>query len=339
MHENALSFRTGDLAWVILALARLNEVAPDQGYLNAAVEMGGWIEMNCRRDGDGMDAGYSGGWGWDWDTETWAELGTSTEHNIDLVAAFETLHQATGDDPWQARADHARAFVEAMWVGGEDYFETGLNPDGTFNSVNVVDVQAWGSLLLQSDPYADALDWAMDHLRVPVESGTEIRFDFNTDLDGIWYEGTAQMATAFHQAGQATNYQNTLAPLRAAQYKGSHADGRGIPAANTMGLSTGFNWRYFNRLGLGPTSWLIFAENGTNPFTFIPGAIPGDIDNSGAVNLVDAVLAMQVTVGSAPDDATIHITADSNNDGRIGLPDGIFILQTIADLREGDFYR
>lgn len=265
MHDSALSFRTGDLAWVILALARLNEVAPDQGYLTAATEMGEWIETNCRRDGTGIDGGYSGGWVWDWDTEAWIEQGTSTEHNIDLAATFDALHDATDNADWQERAQHAQGFVESMWVGDQYYFETGLNPDGTFCSVNVLDVQAWGSLLLPSDPYADALDWAMNNLRVPVESGDDLHFDFNTDLDGTWYEGTAQMAAALESANRLQDAADALAPLRQAQLQTEFADERGIPAADVADLTTGFDWTYSNRLALGATCWFVFAEHGVNP--------------------------------------------------------------------------
>ncbi len=337
MHESALSFRTGDLAWAMLALTNMYRATGDASYLNAAKEMGEWIAANCERTGSGSNAGYSGGWVWNWDTESWQEIGTATEHNIDLVAVFDMLHAVTGKEKWQTRSDHAKDFVVAMWDGDTARFHTGLNPDGGISDVEVLDIQSWGAMLFATDPYWSALDWAAGHLAYPTSPENPAhwqQFDFNDDLDGVWYEGTAQMAAAYIQAGQTSHYQNSLAPIRAAQYRAVHADGRGIPAAGIPGLTTGFDWQYSNRLALGPTAWCILAENGTSPFTFISIAGPGDIDNSGTVNLVDAVLAMQVTAGIAPPGSpTIHITADCNRDGVIGLTEGVFIMQAISGIR------
>jgi hypothetical protein len=61
---------------------------------------------------------------------------------------------------------------------------------------------------------------------------------------------------------------------------------------------------------------------------------PGDIDGSGAVQIADAILALQVIskVSTSPS-VTIHTEADINGDGKIGLPEAIYILQKAAGLR------
>jgi len=62
------------------------------------------------------------------------------------------------------------------------------------------------------------------------------------------------------------------------------------------------------------------------------GAMNGDIDNSGKVDLKDAVLGLQVTAqlrttGFSPE-------ADINNDGIIGLPEVIYVLRVLSGITD-----
>ena len=59
----------------------------------------------------------------------------------------------------------------------------------------------------------------------------------------------------------------------------------------------------------------------------------GDIDGNGAVDLADAILALQVMAGNQPS-ATIFMEADVNNDNRIGLEEAIYIMQRVAGFRQ-----
>ena len=58
--------------------------------------------------------------------------------------------------------------------------------------------------------------------------------------------------------------------------------------------------------------------------------VPGDINGNGVVDLADAMLAMQVTVGMNP--AGVN-RSDVNRDGKIGLAEVLYILQKVAGLR------
>jgi putative cofactor-binding repeat protein len=58
----------------------------------------------------------------------------------------------------------------------------------------------------------------------------------------------------------------------------------------------------------------------------------GDIDGSLAVDLTDAILALQVMAGIQPS-ATIFLEADVNYDGRVGLEEAIYIMQRVAGVR------
>lgn len=57
----------------------------------------------------------------------------------------------------------------------------------------------------------------------------------------------------------------------------------------------------------------------------------GDVDGNGYVTLADAIMALQVAVGM--DSAGVHVSADVNADGKIGLSEVIYILQHVAGLR------
>jgi hypothetical protein len=56
----------------------------------------------------------------------------------------------------------------------------------------------------------------------------------------------------------------------------------------------------------------------------------GDVNNSGGIDLEDAILALKVSVGI--DGITVYSEADVNLDYTIGIQDAIFILQKIANL-------
>ena len=55
----------------------------------------------------------------------------------------------------------------------------------------------------------------------------------------------------------------------------------------------------------------------------------GDINCDGNIDLTDAILSLKIAVGINPDQL-IFISADVNNDGRIGLPESIYALNWIA---------
>ncbi len=57
---------------------------------------------------------------------------------------------------------------------------------------------------------------------------------------------------------------------------------------------------------------------------------PGHIDGSGSIDLADAIAALRVLAGI---DMPVHLKADVNADGRIGLEEAVFILQKAAGLR------
>ena len=260
--EFQVSTHTGNMAWSMLALLAYYETYGGEPYLAAAKRMGEWIEENCR-DSRGV-GGYLGGFS-GWEPQPQSLQYKSTEHNLDLYAAFQRLYLITNNSVWKERANAAKKFVVSMWDEKEGKFWTGTALDGVTVNQEVIplDIQAWAPLALKEEgkPYWRALQYSEKQHRV--EDG----FDFNQDRDRIWYEGTAQMAVAYYHTDQPDKAKSLISTLLTAQDTSG-----GIPAVNRDGLTTGFAlptgepWFYFNRLHLGATAWMVLAEKGVNPF-------------------------------------------------------------------------
>ena len=261
-----VSTHTGNVAWTMLALLAYYEEAGGEQYLDTAIELGEWVEYYTR-DTRG-NGGYTGGFeGWESNRSTLTYK--STEHNIDLYAAFQRLYLLTGEEKYHKRADHAKTFVASMWDETDGKFWTGTLPDGVTINTEVVplDVQAWAILALKDDRdhYLRALAYAEQHHAIRHGFGFK---EVNGDQDGVWYEGTAQMAAAYHETGQVARWENTVQNITI----GQNARYGGIYATDVDRIWTGFNltdgtrWLYYHRMHVGATAWYILAKDGMNPY-------------------------------------------------------------------------
>jgi hypothetical protein len=255
------------MAWAIIALISYYERAGENKYLEAAKTLGEWIETETRDErGDG---GYTGGYdGWE-STSNHPEgqtkiLWKSTENNIHVYVAFMRMYKATKDIKWKIRALYAKNFVKSMWNGSEGHFWTGTLEDGvSINTGNIpVDIQAWAVMAMCG--YQTALNWAENNCYTETDGFKG--FDFNNDLDGVWFEGTAHMAIAYQVNDEINKSDVYIIELRKAQNFATNTNGKGIVAASHDGVTTGFGWEYFSRLHIGATAWYIFAEMKNNPF-------------------------------------------------------------------------
>lgn len=264
-----VSAHTGNVAWATLALLTYYQHQGGSQYLNAAQALGAWIEGRRQDTGYG---GYRGGFeGWEKATDTYptdpVEVSwASTEHNLDIYVAFTRLYQVTGDPSWQQRAAHARAFVEAMWHADGGYYQTGTRGDGSINPTPVpLDGQTWALQAFgPNERTRRAVAYAESHHHATY--GPYQGFDFDTDRDMPWSEGTGQMVVSYWGLGEADAATFYLDQLRALQATAANNNGRGIVAAPADGLTTGLTWQYFNRLHVGATAWFIFAESRYNPY-------------------------------------------------------------------------
>lgn len=265
-----VSTSTGNMAWTILALCTAAENASDEKraeYLEAAMLAADFV-LTLESESGGFTAGYEG-----WD-DAQVKVGyKSTEHNIGLFCAFSALADAVaGDDPVRAgmyrdASDHARQFVLSMYDEELHCFYTGTESDGETISDGVIPLDANTlAILALGEELEDAYDTvSFVENRMAVGGG----FDFSAgDLDGIWNEGTAQMAICYGLLGSAGKREAVMA------YLGTQiAEDGSIPAADRDGVSTGFAivgsdmfWEYDNTQSIGATGWLAFVQLGRNPF-------------------------------------------------------------------------
>lgn len=262
----------GNNTWAAIALIALHQRTLETKYLDAACKLGNFI--HTFRNDSGTYRGFLGGLEYPSPGTTVTRPWASTEHNLDVYAAFARLHAITGETRWQSDATHARDFVEAMWSGSCYYTGTG-NPTtrNTTPGMLPLDAQAWAVLSLPNALVTHpTLLGCAESNHANTNDGFS-GFDFNEDRDGVWFEGTAQMTVAYAVVGDTAKADTYRQTLRSAQQTATNGDGEGIVAASHDGLSTGFGFQYFRRLHTGATSWNVFAQLGVNPY-YEPLAAP-----------------------------------------------------------------
>lgn len=238
---------TGVVAWAMLLWVALGDA-----YRAAALRAAVFVEANLRGA-----RGFAGGF-FGFEPAPQRVAWVSTEHNIDLAAAFSALGRT-------AAAQHAASFVASMWLPDEGRFAMGLRPDGSVNDASAVDANLWPLLAQGAQPaWRAALPWVLAH------HGVAGGVDFNTDLDGAWLEGTAITALACKRLGRPADAARLMATLLTNTAPGGLIYASTVPMLTT-GLSTGLNpnaadFFYYRRPHIAPTAWAALAELGTTPF-------------------------------------------------------------------------
>jgi hypothetical protein len=257
----AVSTSTGNIAWAILALAEAHKSFPDgDKYLDTAKRLADFV-LTLKSDTEGFTGGYEG-----WEGQEVFVTYKSTEHNIDLITAFAKLSELTGDEKYAEASENAKEFVMSMYAPDLHLFYTGTTTDGVTPNKDVLplDCNTWAILAL-GDSFKDGKAVLTEvEKQFKVDGG----YDFNTDKDGVWFEGTAQVALAYKSIGDEAKYNEILSFL------GKNANENGsITAADRDYVTTGFTvsgmgdmpWKYGKREHLGATAWLAFAKLGVNP--------------------------------------------------------------------------
>ncbi|HHW93691.1 MAG TPA: hypothetical protein GX734_04265 [Clostridiaceae bacterium] len=267
---HTVSTSTGNMAWAILGLSIVAKNALDtqrQEYLTAAMRAADFV-LGLKSDSGGFTAGYEG-----WDDSQINATYKSTEHNISLVCAFSTLAELVREiDSDKAAlyadaADHAKDFVLSMYDDKIHCFYTGTMTDGITISKGIIPLDANSLTVIILGEELDDRYQTIDFVEKKMAVGDG--FDFSAgDLDGIWNEGTAQMAVCYRLLENTEKYESTMAYLKTQTAK----DGS-IPAADRDGVSTGFAiigsdilWEYNNVQSISATAWLAFAQLDNNHF-------------------------------------------------------------------------
>lgn len=262
----------GNNAWVMIALLALYRATGEPSYLDAAIDIGQFIQGF--QNNTGTYQGFQGGFQpfevpGSPPRRPWA----SGEHNLDVFAAFTVLGELIGQPSWRAAAAHARTFVEALWDSGIGCYRAGSTDPNTLNvgaGMLPLDVQAWAVLALPG-----VLTTHPNLLTCPetfhsLTDGGFTGFDFNEDQDGVWFEGTAQMAAAYARTGALAPASLYRSELAQAQATPPYGDGFGIAAATIDGLTSGFGFEYFRRFHISVAAWNVFAQLGANPYYYQP---------------------------------------------------------------------
>ncbi|GCE77168.1 Tat pathway signal sequence domain protein [Cellulomonas biazotea] len=292
-----LGTAVGDMAWPGIALLQLWARTRDRRYLAGAVRIGEWITTNTWRT-TGL-----GGFSFGVNGANAPVPNGSTEHNIDCVAFFGMLRKATRDNSWKAAAEHARAFVDLMWEPSQGFFWTGTNDGVEINRAPVpLDTVTWAWLATRDRTFKRGLDWAGSALAVTDDAAaatsqlpdgeTLSGVTFSTASltstaqyngitvhpQGVWLEGTGQLATALIDRGGRGDKQSAdrlLGQVRHAQDVlgvGQHLGGAvvdgGVVAASSL-LDTGFGFGYFQVQHVGATSWFVYAATRSNPLDWL----------------------------------------------------------------------
>lgn len=257
----------GNNAWAMIALLALYSRTRAQVYLDTARRLGEFIR-GFRND-SGTYPGFLGGIEGPEGPAPSRRPWSSAEHNLDVFAAFTAMAQITGEPRWREDAALALNFVESMWDAARGSYLTGTIDPDTRNMTPgqlPLDVQTWSVLSLPEtlSRHPEVLASAEQHHRVIADGFSGA--DFNEDRDGVWFEGTAQLAVAYAFARRDSERGGLSQELRRAQQSPPTGNGGGISAASHDGLSTGFGFRYFRRLHVGATAWNVFAQLGFNPY-------------------------------------------------------------------------
>ncbi len=258
----------GNNSWVMIALLALYEATGEISYLDAARRVGDFVRTF--KNETGTYRGFQGGIDWpenpdDMTPRLWA----SGEHNLDVYAAFSRMAKLTDEASWTPDAAHAQAFVESLWgpVLG-CYFAGTVDPENRNEGYGQLplDVQTWSVLSLPDvlALHPEIFACIETHHRATDEGFSG--YDFNTDKDAVWFEGTAQSALAYLLAGQPSLAEPIQAELQCAQTTLPFGDGSAIVATTREGLTTGFDFKYFRRFHIATAAWNVFAQLGFNPY-------------------------------------------------------------------------
>lgn len=238
----------GSTAWVALAIAHYESRTGDTVTYNIMGQRAlNWVALWQQGDG-----GINGGLDASGVPLPWA----STEHN-------EDTYNALGHFGYASPQSGVRSFLDnVVWDAPQQRWDQGRDDTLDPLDVNPLGVGALGSS--GAHVYKSSLDYCMTHLRSTQAWGTGKKrilvdgFDFNSDHNDIWLEGTAQMAMAFRVAGRATDSDYFLQQI----VKLQQSDG-GIPYS-VKGTFNG-DFTMSTKTAVASTGWLIIAIAHMNP--------------------------------------------------------------------------
>lgn len=261
-----VSSATGNQAWAALALLEAFRQSGEASYLEATRKVLHWSQKNTYDEQS--PAGFSGGY-YGYFSQQVQQNWKSTEHNVDLAAAWSALDAVAPDADSAQQARIARQFVSSQWDAGEGRFLIGTGADGqTSDRVRSgLDAQIWPLIALQDPPK----DWRRVFSFIDRAHRAGDGYGFNRDPDGLWTEGTAQAAAVAQLNGLSDKAQPLWGVLLDQQASEGWLFATPAPRIST-GLAIGpdsitNDFFYYHLPHLGATAWAAIAATGVNPFT------------------------------------------------------------------------
>ena len=196
------------------------------------------------------------------------------------------LYEALNDHMYRIYALYAKNFVLSMWNVMNGSFTIGTLDDGIQKdtvSNQAANANTWALLVLgEKAKYGPSLTWIENNCKAVGVDGYNYGYDFDTDLDGIWFEGSACVALAHQMLGNNAKLINILVEVMNAQDSSTG----GILSASHEGVSTSFNGTTLKHaLHTGSTASFIFAADYYNPMwgQDVSSAVPyeGGYDQAG----------------------------------------------------------
>lgn len=261
-----VSSATGNQAWGALALLEAYRQTREPSYLAAARRLLDWVRQNTYDSR--APAGFSGGL-YGYFPRQVRQGWKSTEHNVDLVAAWHALAQWVPDADASAQAQIARQFVQSQWDETQGRFLIGTGEDGQTSDRlrSGLDAQIWPLLAVPEPPQ----DWRRVFAFIDRAHRFGEGYGFNRDPDGLWTEGTAQAAAVARLSGlqgQASPLWRVLLAQQASQGWLFATPQARIGTGLAIGPdSVGNDFFYYHLPHLGATAWAAIAATGVNPFT------------------------------------------------------------------------
>jgi hypothetical protein len=258
----------GNVAWAALLLLTVYDHSHDRRYLDGALAQLRWIQDHA--SGGAPPAGYEGGL-FGYDNAQQAQHWKATEHNIDVYAAASWAGRDSGDPALVQQAKQAAGFVHSMWDDTQHRFLVGTLDDGKTLSRDKsgLDAQVWPLLAFNPPPAAWNQVWSWVDTQHRYGDG----YGYRRQPDGIWTEGTAQVATALQASGRRVP--DAVWQLLTAQRSESGM----LYATPQPRIGTDFaigptstyaDFFYYHLPHLGATAWAAIAGQGWNPLTGRP---------------------------------------------------------------------
>jgi hypothetical protein len=286
----------GPNAFLLLAMIHYRNVTGDTDYDDIIDRLADWLRSLQDTDG-GIMFGVS----------ATVPAGTkSTEHNMDVVSAFQAyarLNRAPEGVDYNVLAGNIVNWLNTeMYDAIEKRFYVGEKADGQPDRNRGLDVYAFPPLMMFShEEIIETAEAEFVNTQTAVNTGVQVTgFDFGSlvceeeskpvDKDAVWFEGTAQMALMYRFVGRNDDADFYLNELTKGAFVMSASGALGIPYASNSGTPYGYNCEPFipDHLRMNSTNaavssmaWYLFARDKFNPFQ------PHAIFKAQARNIVD----------------------------------------------------